>query len=285
MNNVENRYISCVEYYILLVLKDKKDISSMYYESYKSAFNIYNYFNKTHFNFTLYDDINKIQETLIKYKLLHYKVSKKILLKEFSNDNCIPLLLVNEAFFNKRKYKTLRDDHYILIKNDNGLALYNSYPISKEKISLEELINIYDNKALYYYLSLDKKININKIYKLFKKIIKKEKYQEIDYKMVFINYELQSSFYILKVLRYRLYDLCNYFKKNGFNVSNTLLNTINEAALFYKDSFIKIAMLLNKKYDDKQEISLLISRLNEYEKRIYSLLRKEFLDEKKWNNK
>ena len=103
--------------------------------------------------------------------------------------------------------------------------------------------------------------------------------------MVFINYELQSSFYILKVLRYRLYDLCNYFKSNGFNVSNTLLNTINEASLFYKDSFIKIAMLLNKKYDDKQEISLLISRLNEYEKRIYSLLRKEFLDEKKWNNK
>ena len=27
MNNVENRYISCVEYYILLSLKDKKDIS------------------------------------------------------------------------------------------------------------------------------------------------------------------------------------------------------------------------------------------------------------------
>ncbi len=72
MNNIQHRYISCVEYYLLNHLNDRMDIRKLYYESYIPYYQLCKDFFNQSVSFIDYSQIPRIQKTLSAHQYITF---------------------------------------------------------------------------------------------------------------------------------------------------------------------------------------------------------------------
>ena len=89
MNLLDNRNITCVEYYLLNKLNPIIDIRKLYYKSYVSAYKIYLDLLDSNVTFYNYEGIKRIQNILIENKMLTYKVTNVINEVDFKNKSLV----------------------------------------------------------------------------------------------------------------------------------------------------------------------------------------------------
>ena len=273
MNLLDNRNITCVEYYLLNKLNHLIDIRKLYYKSYVSAYKIYLDLLDSNATFYNYEGIKRIQNILIENKMLTYKVTNVINEVDFKNKSLVNLLLVNKNFFVNKRKVTFRNDHYIHVtKQNNKLMMISSYPISIEEIDIAKLNTFFDNKCLVYKIHRKDNLTFNKVKKEFTRHCNKQTF--VNLPEIYDLNKFQSLIQLLKIMRLRLYDLCNYL-----NVDESLLNLINETNKYYENVFLKISMMIIKSKIDTTIIKQIIFKINRYEYEIYKKLKEELVDE------
>jgi len=273
MNLLDNRNITCVEYYLLNKLNPIIDIRKLYYKSYVSAYKIYLDLLDNDTTFYNYEGIERIQNILIENKMLTYKVTNEYKEEDFKNKTLVNLLLVNKNFFNNKKKVTFRNDHYIHVtKQNNKLMMISSYPMSIEEIDINTLNTFFDNKCLVYKIIRKDNLTFKKVKEEFIKQLNKVKHFSLP--EIYDLNRFQSLIQLLKITRLRLYDLCNYLI-----VSDSLLNLINEASRYYENVFFKISMMIIKNKIHSTILKEIIFKINRYEYEIYKKLKEEFVDE------
>lgn len=275
MNQVKDRYISCVEYYLINYLCNMNfDIRKYYYDSFKNSYDIIYDFINSNISFLEYEGIKKIQNTLMDCHVLSYKVYKRIHWQKIFQKDTIYLLLVNKNFFANQKYKALRNDHFIhLFYRRKYLYCFNSFPKEKRKVTKKEIKDFYDKKGIFYVLKRSNDISINRSYSLFLNNIKKLEFKKINTNIFLPLYKLKDIFYILKVSRYRLLDLLMFFKENKIEINDLLINYLDMAVNYYSSMIIKIEMLNHRKCNDEEVVQSMLYKINTYEEKIFKLLK------------
>lgn len=274
MNLLDNRNITCVEYYLLHKLNYQLDIRKLYYKSFIPAYKIYLDLLEKDIHFTSYDGIVKIQNILMENKMLTYKVTSTLNEANLKNKSLIHLILVNKNFFEDKKKTTFRKDHYIQVEmHHDKLLMINSYPVLKEEIDMNQLKVYFDNKCLVYKLLKKDRLTFSKVKAEFIKHLRSIDFLRLPETLEI--HKFQSLIQLLKITRLRLYDLCCYLK-----VEKSLINQINEINKYYENIFLKISMMIIKKKIDSMELKEIIFKINKYENELDEKLRKEFLNEK-----
>ncbi len=273
MNLVNNRNITCVEFYLLNALKQMIDIRKLYYKSYISAAKILKEIKDKKEHFTAYSGIERIQNILFRHNMLTYHVSTFFDECDFQKKDLITLLLVNKNFFETQKKWPYREDHYVYIyQTKQGTMMMNSYPVSIEEIKIAKINDFFSHKCLVYQFLNKDHLPFKKVKRLFINYLKKIDFVPIEDTSNLL--QLQSFMQILKITRYRLYDLCCYLCAN-----KTLLTTISNATQYYETAFLKISMMLIQKSTSQTTLSEIILKINQFEKTIYQKIRKEYLYE------
>lgn len=275
MSEINNRYISCVEYYILNWLNGKIDVRKVYFQSYISLETLYGDYQKQNIRFCDYDKIKRIQDILLDYKYINCFVSDNIDYENLLEED-LNLILVNESFYSSEKIKPLRNDHYLQINiRKNKVAYTNSYPIQQAETSMYSLSKWFDGKRLTYIITNEDRLTYKDVLNLFKEELYNHNFNTINDLLNVAN--IVSLSLILKVSRYRLYDFLCYLNEQEALKDIDLIPMVLEAAEYYENIFLKMNMLALKKGQDIVTIANTIYKINYYEEKIHIKLRKEFL--------
>jgi hypothetical protein len=146
--------LSCIENYVMLLLKEyREDWEYIFYKSYISFDEIFKEFYIKKKQYSYFDKISRLQKVGNELKMCDIRgIRTEHIQDVFQQSSIAAICVTPEYIAEKYKTKLWRDDHFILLQNqENGLyAFINDSPKDSGYLSLEELNRIFTGEAILF---------------------------------------------------------------------------------------------------------------------------------------